>query len=368
MRAIRREPMFAVAERQAADRAAPARRGLLIALEGGEGAGKTTQARLLSIWLRDQGYDVVTTQEPGGTKVGMRMRAMLLDTAHAGLDPRAEALMYAADRAEHVDLGHQARAGPRHDRRHRPLRGLLAGLPGGRPVPAARRGDQDQPVGDRRPDPGPDHPARPAPGRGPRPAGQIRRPAGGRARGVPQPGPGRLPPARRRRARALPGARRDPASRRDQPRDPAAGPRTAAGSGAAVGGGGDQYLPGHHRAGPGQRGPRARGAAAGTTRRDWPRRTARPDWRRVRSARTDWRRARTTRRDRPGEAATGAARLRTASPGGWAAAGDRGGRVRASRAGARPGPARSMCDYLPSGGGDVSSTTPRTRGRAAGDG
>jgi dTMP kinase len=102
MRAIRHEPMFAVAQRQAADRAAAARRGLLIALEGGEGAGKTTQARLLSIWLRDQGYDVETTQEPGATKVGMRLRAVLLDTAHAGLDPRAEALMYAADRAEHV--------------------------------------------------------------------------------------------------------------------------------------------------------------------------------------------------------------------------------------------------------------------------
>ena len=102
MRAIRREPMFAVAQQQAAGSAAPARRGLLIALEGGEGAGKTSQARSLAIWLRDQGYDVVTTQEPGGTKVGMRMRAMLLDTAHAGLDPRAEALMYAADRAEHV--------------------------------------------------------------------------------------------------------------------------------------------------------------------------------------------------------------------------------------------------------------------------
>jgi dTMP kinase len=108
IRAIRGEPMFSVAEPSPAGRAPPAaegaaaRRGLLLALEGGEGAGKTTQATLLSIWLRDQGYDVVTTQEPGGTKVGMRMRAMLLDTAHAGLDPRAETLMYAADRAEHV--------------------------------------------------------------------------------------------------------------------------------------------------------------------------------------------------------------------------------------------------------------------------
>ena len=79
------------------------RRGLLIAFEGGEGAGKTTQARLLAIWLREQGYDVIATQEPGATKMGMRLRALLLDTAHTGLSPRAEALMYAADRAEHVD-------------------------------------------------------------------------------------------------------------------------------------------------------------------------------------------------------------------------------------------------------------------------
>jgi len=76
--------------------------GLLIAFEGGEGSGKTTQARLIAIWLRELGYDVETTHEPGATKIGMRLRALLLDTAHAGLSPRAEALMYAADRAEHV--------------------------------------------------------------------------------------------------------------------------------------------------------------------------------------------------------------------------------------------------------------------------
>jgi dTMP kinase len=81
---------------------AAARRGLLLALEGGEGAGKSTQARLLAIWLRDQGYDVVATHEPGATKVGMRLRALLLDTTHTGLSPRSETLMYAADRAEHV--------------------------------------------------------------------------------------------------------------------------------------------------------------------------------------------------------------------------------------------------------------------------
>ena len=82
--------------------APPAPSGLFLAFEGGEGSGKTTQARLTAIWLREQGYDVVTTHEPGATKVGMRLRALLLDTAHAGMSPHAEALMYAADRAEHV--------------------------------------------------------------------------------------------------------------------------------------------------------------------------------------------------------------------------------------------------------------------------
>jgi dTMP kinase len=82
--------------------AAPPPSGLFLALEGGEGAGKSTQAALLAIWLREQGYDVVKTHEPGATKVGMRLRALLLDNTHAGLSPRAETMMYAADRAEHV--------------------------------------------------------------------------------------------------------------------------------------------------------------------------------------------------------------------------------------------------------------------------
>lgn len=78
-------------------------RGLLLAFEGGEGAGKTTQSRLTAIWLRELGYDVVTTREPGATKIGMRLRAMLLDKEHTGLSSRAETLLYAADRADHVD-------------------------------------------------------------------------------------------------------------------------------------------------------------------------------------------------------------------------------------------------------------------------
>ncbi|MBB6174977.1 dTMP kinase [Nocardiopsis mwathae] len=76
--------------------------GTFIVLEGGEGAGKSTQARQLSIWLRDEGFEVVTTREPGSTKLGMRLRALLLDKEQTGMSPRAEALLYAADRADHV--------------------------------------------------------------------------------------------------------------------------------------------------------------------------------------------------------------------------------------------------------------------------
>jgi dTMP kinase len=92
--AVRNEPLAPVHLNGHAPPGPPP--GLLIAFEGGEGSGKTTQARLISIWLRELGYDVVTTHEPGATKVGMRLRALLLDTAHT------EALMYAADRAEHI--------------------------------------------------------------------------------------------------------------------------------------------------------------------------------------------------------------------------------------------------------------------------
>ncbi|MUL41823.1 dTMP kinase [Streptomonospora sp. PA3] len=76
--------------------------GTFIVLEGGEGAGKSTQAGRLSVWLREEGFEVVTTREPGSSKLGMRLRALLLDREHTGMSARAEALLYAADRAEHV--------------------------------------------------------------------------------------------------------------------------------------------------------------------------------------------------------------------------------------------------------------------------
>lgn len=77
------------------------RRGLWITLEGGDGAGKTTQANLLETWLSEAGRTVLRTREPGGSEVGQLIRDIVLH--HRGdIAPRAEALLYAADRAHHV--------------------------------------------------------------------------------------------------------------------------------------------------------------------------------------------------------------------------------------------------------------------------
>ena len=76
--------------------------GFFLVLEGGEGGGKSTQARLVVEWLREQGRTVLQTRQPGGTPVGSRLREILLDTATGALDPRTESLVYAADKAEHV--------------------------------------------------------------------------------------------------------------------------------------------------------------------------------------------------------------------------------------------------------------------------
>lgn len=82
---------------------AQAANGFFLAIEGGDGAGKSTQVEALAEWIRAKGHEVVVTREPGATPVGKRLRSILLDVSSAGLSNRAEALLYAADRAEHVD-------------------------------------------------------------------------------------------------------------------------------------------------------------------------------------------------------------------------------------------------------------------------
>jgi dTMP kinase len=93
---------LAISQRQLQD--PPARRapypGRFVAFEGGDGAGKSTQVRLLGDWLTEQGYTPLLTREPGATEAGARMRDVLLHGDH--LAPRAEALLFAADRAHHV--------------------------------------------------------------------------------------------------------------------------------------------------------------------------------------------------------------------------------------------------------------------------
>lgn len=78
-------------------------RGRFIALEGGEGAGKSTQARLLAEALRARGHAVITTREPGGTPGAEAIRALLLSVEGEGFHPRAEALLFAAARSDHVE-------------------------------------------------------------------------------------------------------------------------------------------------------------------------------------------------------------------------------------------------------------------------
>jgi dTMP kinase len=76
--------------------------GVFIVLEGPEGAGKSTQARLLAGRLRRDGHDVVLTREPGGTPIAEQVRAILLDQANCAMLPATEALLYSASRAQHV--------------------------------------------------------------------------------------------------------------------------------------------------------------------------------------------------------------------------------------------------------------------------
>ncbi len=75
--------------------------GLFITFEGGDGSGKTTQINLLATWLEAQGQTVVLTREPGGTDLGVELRNIVLHRK-GFIAPRAEALLYAADRSHHI--------------------------------------------------------------------------------------------------------------------------------------------------------------------------------------------------------------------------------------------------------------------------
>jgi dTMP kinase len=80
----------------------PPSSGLFVAFEGVEGAGKGTQIRLAKEWLEEQGAEVLVTREPGGTEVGEQLRKMLLDHETGHIEPKTEALLFAASRSQHV--------------------------------------------------------------------------------------------------------------------------------------------------------------------------------------------------------------------------------------------------------------------------
>ncbi|WP_217588382.1 dTMP kinase [Lentibacillus saliphilus] len=77
-------------------------KGSFITIEGGEGAGKTTILKTIGTILREKGYDVVVTREPGGIDIAESIRDIILDPAHTMMDGRTEALLYAASRRQHL--------------------------------------------------------------------------------------------------------------------------------------------------------------------------------------------------------------------------------------------------------------------------
>jgi len=77
-------------------------KGLFIAIEGPDGAGKTTQIKLLEKYLEDNGYKIIITREPGGTKISEDIRDIILDNENIKMSSETEALLYAASRAQHV--------------------------------------------------------------------------------------------------------------------------------------------------------------------------------------------------------------------------------------------------------------------------
>ena len=78
------------------------RTGIFITIEGLDGSGKSTQAGYMKTYLESKGCDVVLTREPGGTYISEKIRDIILDKGNLGMEPMAEALLYAASRAQHV--------------------------------------------------------------------------------------------------------------------------------------------------------------------------------------------------------------------------------------------------------------------------
>ncbi len=335
------------------------RKGFFVALEGGEGAGKSTQARALALWLESLGHDVVVTFEPGATEVGRRLRSVLLDHPEPAaegeaadvppaLAARTEALLFAADRAEHVAtvvapalaLGHIV-VSDRYTDSSVAYQGAgreLSGTEVGRLSRWATDGLQPQLTVVL------DVPAAegPGPGRGAGPAGvrADRVPRAG-PRAVPRPGPaGRLPlPRRRRHAAARGDHRGDPGPARAGPAaERAADPRGRGGPCGRGGASPDRRGGPPARGGPRSRrggrarpagGARGRGPAGpGRRRGSGPGRAAPGPGggrgRRARPAGSD-RRGRGRPGPRAARPAAGAARRGAAAPEGGAAAGPRAG-------------------------------------------
>ena len=78
-------------------------RGIFITFEGTDGSGKSTQFRLFADYLRQNGFDVVLTREPGGTRISEKIRNIILDPVNTEMDPMTEALLFASSRAQHVE-------------------------------------------------------------------------------------------------------------------------------------------------------------------------------------------------------------------------------------------------------------------------
>ena len=78
-------------------------KGYFISVEGGDGSGKSTQIKKIETYLQEKGLDYILTREPGGTPVAEKIRELILDPANKALTGRAEMLLYAASRAQHVE-------------------------------------------------------------------------------------------------------------------------------------------------------------------------------------------------------------------------------------------------------------------------